>query len=99
LVQRSGLAKNWDLLAGFTLRNNGPLDVAERAARQAVMLDEGRWLYRSTLAMVLEKEDELEQAAACLEVTLGKVPDSWRAAVVERLQDVRRRPAAAKVSG
>jgi hypothetical protein len=98
LVQRSGLAKNWDLLAGFTLRNNGPLDVAERAARHAVGLDEGRWLYRSTLAMVLENQGELEQAAACLELTVGLTPDNWRASVVERLQDVRRR-LAAKVSG
>jgi hypothetical protein len=42
LVQRSGLGKNWDLLAGFILRNNGPLDAAERAGRQAVAMDEGR---------------------------------------------------------
>jgi hypothetical protein len=71
LVQRSGLAKNWDLLAGFILRHNGPLDAAERAARRAVAMDEGRWLYRSTLAMVPEKTGDLEQTAACLEFTVS----------------------------
>jgi hypothetical protein len=89
LVQRSGLAKNWDLLAGFTLRNNGPLATAERAAREAVRLDKDRWLYHSTLAMILEKGGDLGGAAACLELAVSLTGDPWHASVMERLQKIR----------
>ena len=96
LVERSGLAKNWDLLAGFILRNNGPLDMAERAARTAIRLNEGRWLYRSTLAFILEKAGKLAQAASCLEQTISQTPDPWRESLSARLKDIRARLAVSR---
>jgi hypothetical protein len=40
--------------------------------------------------MVLERTGDLEQTAACLEVTVSQTPEPWHASVVERLQAVRR---------
>jgi hypothetical protein len=89
LVQKSGLAKNWDLLAGFILRNNGPVAKAEHAGREAVRLDKGRWLYHATLAKALERSGDLRQAAMCLEQAAGLSVDPWRASVINDLERVR----------
>jgi hypothetical protein len=48
--------------------------------------------------MVLERTGDLEQTAACLEVTVSQTPEPWHASVVERLQAVRRQ-LAAKAAG
>ena len=39
LVQRNGLPHSWAFLAGYILRTNGPLPIAERAARTAADAD------------------------------------------------------------
>jgi hypothetical protein len=83
LIQRSDIAKNWDLFAGFILRNNGPLETAERAARRSVLMEPGRWLYHSTLATVLERAGKLDLALLAVDQAIDLAVDPWRTSVQE----------------
>jgi tetratricopeptide (TPR) repeat protein len=98
LVRQSGLAKNWDLLASYVVRNNGPLVTGERAAREAIRLDESRWAYHSTLALVLERAGKLAQAAECLEQAVNLATDPWRETLIKRRQTIERRLQADRIA-
>jgi hypothetical protein len=89
LVQRSGTPHGWAFLAGYILRNNGPLPVAVRAAKASLVGDENNWSYLSTLGQVLEKAGDLSQAAVYFEQSGHLAPDSWRSRLAADLERVR----------
>jgi hypothetical protein len=95
LVQRRAAAGGravagiWVMFANYILRTNGPLPVAERVARIAVDTDGNSWTYRSTLAQILEKTGNLDQAAAYLEPATHLAPEPWRSALITSLARIK----------
>jgi hypothetical protein len=92
LVQRSGTPHGWAFLAGYVLRTNGPLPLAERAAKTSLVGDENNWSYLSTLGQILEKAGDLSQAAVYFEQAARLAPDSWRSRLAADLERVRGQP-------
>jgi hypothetical protein len=84
LVQRRssaggrGASAIWAMLAGYILHTNGPLDLAERAARTAVEMDSTSWGHLSTLAHVLERAGKHEAAGLCFDRGSRLAPEPWR---------------------
>jgi hypothetical protein len=89
LVRRANTASNWNLLAGYILRTNGPLPNAERAARAAVAADGQNWSFLSILGQILEKTGDFDQSVAFLERSLALVPERWRPSVMADLDRVK----------
>lgn len=59
VVGRSRMAHNWQSLAELIIREGGPLDCAELAARKAVELGADRWASFNRLSDVLERRGDL----------------------------------------
>ena len=62
LVERSGRASNYSLLASFIQSHAGPLDRAEAAAQRAVDLFDRAWGHHFRLAGILELKGDIERA-------------------------------------
>jgi hypothetical protein len=77
-VGGQGGSATWAMFAGYILRMNGPLDLAERAARTAVEADGGNWSHLSTLAHVLERAGKHEAAGRSFERGSVLAPEPWR---------------------
>jgi predicted RNA polymerase sigma factor len=75
-----------------------PLVTGESAAREAIRLDESRWAYHSTLALVLERAGKLAQAAECLEQAVNLATDPWRETLIKRRQTIERRLQADRIA-
>jgi hypothetical protein len=84
LVQRRaaaggrGAAGILNLFAGYILRTSGPLPTAERAARAALDVQGDVWTYQSTLAQILEKSGNLDEAAVWFGRASAIAPEPWR---------------------
>lgn len=92
LVERSQVASNWFFLTDFIIKNGGPPEEAEHAARCAVRMEPITRSFRM-LAHALTSRGDLDGAIAVMEAALATVKRSHEAELVrntlEKLRDAR----------
>jgi hypothetical protein len=75
LVERSGRASNYSLLASFIQSHAGPLDRAEAAAQRAVDLFDRAWGHHFRLAGILELKGDIERALLAIQRSYDLAPE------------------------
>jgi hypothetical protein len=91
LAKQANSSYNWNRLARIILKNAGPLDRAETAARAAIELEKRTWDRHHTLAQILELKGDLPGAcqaeqAAIDAITGDPAMQTRLAAHLERLK-------------
>ena len=92
-VERSVQPNNWHWLSQSIVRLGGPLDLAEMAARRAIVLHAEYPLYRIALGDVLERQGRNDEALECAKagVALDPTVPLWHLRYGEILAKLGRR--------